>query len=285
VLRRTLSVAMALGLFAGPALSQSPVPTDAEVKKGIRQVDEGDYDAAIVTLDAASRRLVTQKAKTRDLSQAYLYLGIAYVAKGHEAAAKAKFREALAQIKDLSLSTDRYPPKVIDLFEAAKDEATTDARATRTSAARKTGGGGSKKLLIIGGAVALAGGGAALALGGGEPPCDTFFAGPSGLLNDTNTSFGLTTTPTEAGSWEAELSWTVLSGAAASAPRPAPPRLVLFVVDAATGQDVAEPQVRTTTSSVAEWEGRAGQTFRIGFDLVDGGSVNYTLSVTGPCRF
>ena len=110
-----------------PALFAQPPATDPDVAKGMRQVDEGDYDAAIVTLDAAARRLSTEPAKTRQLSQAYLYLGIAYVAKGHEAAARAKFRDALAQVKDLSLSPDQFSPKIIDLFEAAKEESVRTA--------------------------------------------------------------------------------------------------------------------------------------------------------------
>ncbi len=57
--------------------------------KGIRLVDDGDYDAAIFTLDAATRRLAAQSPPSPDLSQAYVYLGIAYLGKGHDAAATA----------------------------------------------------------------------------------------------------------------------------------------------------------------------------------------------------
>jgi hypothetical protein len=145
---------------------------DPEIERGIRQVEDGDYDPAIVTLDAAARRLAGDSTRARDLSQAYLYLGIAYIGKGHEAAAKAKFREAVAQVKDLSLSPDKFPPKVIDLFEAARAETEVAARpaaspapAPAAPAAAKKGG-SSKTLLIVGGLAAV-GGGAALAAGGG----------------------------------------------------------------------------------------------------------------------
>src|SRR6187401_918166 len=43
--------------------------TDLDVAKGIKQVDDGDYDAAILTLDTAARHLATDPAKSRDLSQ------------------------------------------------------------------------------------------------------------------------------------------------------------------------------------------------------------------------
>jgi hypothetical protein len=195
--------------------------SDPEVAKGVRQVDEGDYDAAIVTLDSASRRLAGNPGKARDLSEAYLYLGIAYVGKGHEAAAKAKFREAVRQIKDLVLSTDKYPPKVIDLFEAAREEvnraaaaepAVTPSPAVRPAPAPQKKGGASKGLII--GGVLLAGAGAAVAVAGGggggsgsSTPADTrnsqVFTGnlPAQDIR------GFTVTASKAGTLEATLTW------------------------------------------------------------------------------
>jgi tetratricopeptide (TPR) repeat protein len=173
--RVLLSLVLAFGSL--PLRAQAPAASDPEVVKGVKLVDEGDYDAAILALDAAARRLAADPTKGRDLSQAYLYLGIAYVGKGQEAAARARFREALAQIKDLSLSPDRFPPKVIDVFEAAKEEMAKAAPAVapKPAAAPKKGGGG-KTLLIVGGLAAV-GGGVALAAGGGgggsSTPADT----------------------------------------------------------------------------------------------------------------
>jgi tetratricopeptide (TPR) repeat protein len=221
LLRKTLSVVLALGLLGAPsALPAQTASSDAEVAKGVRQVDEGDYDAAIVTLDSASRRLAGDPGKARDLSEAYLYLGIAYVGKGHEAAAKAKFREAVRQIKDLVLSTDKYPPKVIDLFEAAREEVNRAAAATPAAAPSPAAGpasvpkksGGPNKGLIIGG-VLLAGAGAAVAVAGGgggggsSTPIDTrnsqVFTG-----NLPNHDIrGFTVTATKAGTLEATLTW------------------------------------------------------------------------------
>lgn len=226
MLRKVLSVVLALG-FLGvsfPAAAQ-PAPSDPEVVKGIRQVDEGDYDAAIVTLDAASRRLAGDPGRVRDLSQAYLYLGIAYVGKGHEAAAKAKFREAVRQIKDLVLSTDKYPPKVIDLFEAAREEVNRTAApsptapapspATRAAPAKK---GGSHKGLIIGG-VLLAGAGVAVAAGasgGGGSSTSPSSSAPAETRSSqvftgsvpANDIRGFTVTASKAGSLEATLTWS-----------------------------------------------------------------------------
>ena len=121
--RGILALALTFGLSAVGVDAFPQAPSDPEVAKGIEQVEQGDYDAAIFTLDGAARRLSADPKKSRQLSEAYLYLGIAFLGKGHEAAAKAKFREAVKQIKDLSLSPDKFAPRVIDLVEAAKAEA------------------------------------------------------------------------------------------------------------------------------------------------------------------
>jgi hypothetical protein len=216
VLRNALCLLLALGLLAGaPIAAQTPAATDPEVTKGIRQVDEGDYDAAIVTLDGAARRLATDKNKVKDLSQAYLYLGIAYVGKGHEAAA---------------------------------------------------------------------GAGAYLAFGkSDDDSCDTYFRDASGLLNNNQPSFGITTTPTDEGTWHAELTFNITGGEAAKSRGSRPPTVFLFAVDAATGQDVGEEQLVSANTKRIEWQGTSGTLYRIGMDLVDASSATYQLTVSGPC--
>ena len=153
-------------ILAAPAATPATAVTDPDLAKGIAQVDEGDYDGAILTLDNATRRLVADRAKGEQLSTAYLYLGIAYLGKGADAAAKAKFRLAIGQIRDLTLSPEKYPPKVINLFEQAKDEMARAASAPPAAAAPAKKG-GSSKALLIGGVVVAGGAAAALAAGGG----------------------------------------------------------------------------------------------------------------------
>jgi len=190
-----LAFSLAASLSWAPATVAQTVTSDPDVLRGIRQVEDGDYDPAIVTLDAAAQRLAGERARARDLSQAYLYLGIAYIGKGHEAAAKAKFREAVAQIKDLTLSPDKFPPKVIDLFEAARQEAraenalapVAEPTPAPTAATGKKGGGG-KTILIVGGLAAV-GGGVALAAGGG--------GGSSAAANRPAVTTPTTTLPSE----------------------------------------------------------------------------------------
>ena len=227
MLRHALALCLggALAIAGIPAAQAQTVVTDGDVQKGIRLVDDGDYDAAIVVLDTAARRLAGDASKVRDLSQAYLYLGIAYVGKGHEAAAKAKFREAVAGIKDLTLSAEKYPPKVINLFEAARDEAraaatpaaaappaTTASTRPAAPAAKSGGGGGGKKVLLIVGGLAVAGGGAAVALGGGGGDSTSSNSTPGQSLERSEVigpqeQKYITVTPSRAGTLTIQLQW------------------------------------------------------------------------------
>jgi hypothetical protein len=227
-LRAGLLLAVA-GLLIGPRPSVSQrMAVDPAVAEGIRLVDTGDYDAAILTLDNAARRLAADPDRVRDLSQAYLYLGIAYLGKGHEAAARAKFREAVMKARDLTLSPEDFPPKVIDLFEAAREEAmkappaqaaTSPPASPPAPAAQKKG---SKTLLLVGGiggaaavaGIALAGGGGGGSTSGSATPTTTPTPAPvmtedlSGFLPATEGSRHFPIRVQATGTVVAELSWT-----------------------------------------------------------------------------
>jgi hypothetical protein len=213
--RFAMVLGVSLSLLPGPIAWAAEAPTtDPEVIKGIKLVDDGDFDAAILTLDNAARRLAADPSKARELSSAYLYLGIAYMGKGHEAAAKAKFREALTQIKDITLSPDKYPPKVIDAFEAARSESKAAAPTAARVPEKKKGG--SKGILIGVGVLAAAGVGVGVAAGGGggsdspstpaPPPrrTDTF----NGTLNTDEIGRTFTIVVGAAGNVDATATWT-----------------------------------------------------------------------------
>jgi hypothetical protein len=292
---------LALGL-AGPAAMQ-PVPSDADVRKGVGLVEEGDYDGAILLLDNASRRLAGDPARGRELSTAYLYLGIAYLGKGHEAAARSNFREAVSRLRDLSLSPEKFSPRIIDLVEAAKAEVgkappapvTSPAPAARpTPASGSSGGGGGKKGLLIAGAVVLAGGGAAVALkggGGGDDTCDTVFESREGLLRlPGDRTAELRAGPAdEAGAWYAELRWRDASpsASAASSRRSLPTNVGLLVTEAGAGGRInLEAGLLSDAVRKAEWQGSPGTVYVARISLEAGGAsaVTYTLSLGGPCQ-
>jgi len=281
MLPRVLSLCLAFCLSAPAGALAQTAAIDPEIARGIKAVDDGDYDAAILVLDQAVRRLVTAPARARDLSQGYLYLGIAYVGKGHEAAARAKFREALGQIQDLSLSPDKFPPKVIDLFEAARAE--TRQEAAKPSPKKK--GGGGKGVLIGVGVVAAAGAGVALAAGGGGSSSSTApTTTPAPVANPTEVyqgfldrgNSGAIVNPPVAqtpGPWRAELTWTGDRT-----------EVRMFIVDAITKDGLTEVRLTSPNASVGEWAGQAGRRYEIELFLQEGGASqsNYTLRVTHP---
>lgn len=244
--RKLVCLLSALALLAAPLPAQQP-PEDPEVAKGVREVEEGELDAGIFTLDAAARRLAANPAGRRELGRAYLYLGIAFVGKAQETLAKARFRDALQQQGGLSLSPDQFPPKVIALFEAARQELGQASAATlpaASPAAQSTPPPEKKKgsklpliLLGVGGAAAA---GIAVAAGGGSSGAPTGRTSPTPTV-DTRRTLGLApevltlaqgrkeleVTPTAAGTLDAMISW-----------QEATANLVLYLDDAAGGQSI-----------------------------------------------
>ena len=125
----TLLVVALLGL-ALVASAQGPA-LDPELEAGIRQVDEGNFEAGIAKLDAVARRLKAGGNKPLQLSRAYLYLGIAHLQLSQEQAARARFADAAKADKDLTLSEYEFPPPVIKVFEEAKKGARAETASRR----------------------------------------------------------------------------------------------------------------------------------------------------------
>lgn len=164
---RRFLTALCVACLTVAALGDERKVSDPQVVKAIRLVEDGEFDDAIVLLDVALLRL-GKGPKSEDLTQAYLYLGVAYLGKGHESAAKARFREALAQVSDLKLSSDKFAPKVVAIFEQARAEAEkTEPHPLATAEAKKKGRSKAPLLLLgAGGAAAAVG----IAAAGGSSP-------------------------------------------------------------------------------------------------------------------
>jgi hypothetical protein len=277
-----------LHLFLALTLAAPPIVTDPEVALGIRHVDEGDYDAAILVLDTAARRLAQQKAPSHVLSQAYLYLGIAYLAKGHETSAKARFRDALGQVRDLQVTPESFAPRVVEMFEKAREEMRTasspEPAATPVAAApaapAKKGGGG--KLLLIGGGLAAAGAIAVAAGGGGGS--STTPGGGGGTLRQTNfpnevvragAGRDFLVTSTGAGTLTARVSYS-----------PAGVLLSMYIVALANTAQVLAEANQSATSELLLTLPVTAQAYRISVTHSSGQGpqvdATFTLNVTHP---
>jgi hypothetical protein len=187
-------------LCGGSAPSGSPAPRDEELAAGISLVKDGDFANAVVTLDAAVRRLEAA-GRSAEAAQAFLFLGVAYLELDQEALARGKFAQALARKPQMSLDPGEFSPQVIRTFEATRQEALPPPTIAGREAAEQQTRPRAAPYLILGGA-ALAAGGVALASGGGSgsepspgpspspspvstpppaPPACTFEVSPPGL--------------------------------------------------------------------------------------------------------
>lgn len=126
----------------------------AALEEGIRQVDEGDFETALITLDGAVRQLLAEEASEDDLAQAYLYLGVVYLGLGQEPLAQAKFREALRHDEDLNPSRGEFSPRVIRGFAAAREQQDTTVQLQQEASRGWKRGGAA---ILLGGAAAGAG--------------------------------------------------------------------------------------------------------------------------------
>jgi hypothetical protein len=170
ILRRTIAVFGIGVLGAGFVPARAETPADPEIEVGIRQVQEGDFETAVVTLEGAYRRRAASDPHAPDLVRAAVHLGIAYVALEQRDKAKRRFEDALALEGNLRLTSDRYSPKVIAVFEEARRERA--ARALPAPAAR-----GSLRLPWIAGGAAVAGGAVLITTRGGGADGTLTFAG------------------------------------------------------------------------------------------------------------
>ena len=175
MLKRWLVLLLVVAL-GSPQRGMGADTVDTELANGVRQAQEGDFENAVVTLDGVVRRLTGQTARAKDLARAYTYLSIAYLGLSQEQTAKAKFLEAWKTDRDMSLSPREFPPRILEFFQKAREEAGLPSPPpTRASPAPRPTAvvspepkkGGSKTVPIVIGAVVLAGVGVAVAAGGG----------------------------------------------------------------------------------------------------------------------
>jgi len=181
---------------------------DAGLALGLQQVREGDFEAAVVTLAAAAQRLEAQPNQAKDAAQARLHLGVARVALTQVDAALDDFKAALRHDPTLRVGEDRFSPKVVRVFETARQELAATSAAQKPAAKK----GSRKAVLVVVGAAAAAGIGIAAASGGSPPSTSP------GAASFSNARFegGVILCPN--GSADAPLPFTLLVDAANPTP-------------------------------------------------------------------
>lgn len=164
--------------------AQAPPASAAQrdLATGIRAVEEGDLEAAVVALDTAIRRLKLERGSERDQATAHLYLAMAHLGLSQWERARGEMREAWRNNKGLALDPKKYPPRVIQLYEEIQREggqaeappalsppkpAVVPTPHGGDQASSKKGGSKTALLVVAGGAVAA--GVAVAALKGGSP--------------------------------------------------------------------------------------------------------------------
>jgi hypothetical protein len=159
-----LWLALVLAIPVAPA---STAAEDPDLDTGVRQVEEGYFEGAIVTLEPVAQRLAP--AGGPDAVQAFLYLGIAQLALGQRDLAHQSFLRVLELDPGLVLSPDQHSPKVRSALDAARQErpAAVEPAGEPPAAAKK---GGSGRTLLLAGAGVAAGVGIAFAVSGGDSP-------------------------------------------------------------------------------------------------------------------
>src|SRR5262245_19056969 len=117
-MRSAFAFVIAVVLLPRSAPAQDAASAAAFLKMGIDQLADGDFEAAVFSLDTAVRRYQAMPAAGEPLVRAYVHLGAAYVGLGHAEAAKGKFREALERDPHLRLRAEEFAPNVIKVFDA-----------------------------------------------------------------------------------------------------------------------------------------------------------------------
>ncbi len=122
-MRMPLAALLSLSLILLPLHALAQETTDPGLEKGVALAQQGDFEEAVITLDAAARRLAAERGRAPELARAYLYLAISYLGLSQEQKAKAQFLEAWKTDKGMELSPSEFPPRILEFFEQAREEA------------------------------------------------------------------------------------------------------------------------------------------------------------------
>src|SRR5688572_5042312 len=123
MLRRLAALTTAGLMLAGSLLPAAAPPPHPALARGLALMREGDFEAAVLELDAAARTIENDPSAERHRPWAYVYLGVAYLELEQDAVARGKFREALARDPALRLLPAEFSAQSIRVFEDVRAEA------------------------------------------------------------------------------------------------------------------------------------------------------------------
>jgi hypothetical protein len=207
-MRRAVSWALIFACGAlpvGATAQETTASAESGIATGVRQVEEGDFEGAVASLEAAIARLRGDPQRVRLLVQADIQLAVAHTALDHTAQAVQAFSEAITLDPNLRLDPQRFSPKVLRVFETAREQA---ARRTAAPGGRKTHHTG----LIVGAAALAAAGTVAVVTATRGTKLPTF----------SGARFGTPAVTCENGSDNVHLPFTLLVEAANPAGDPLP---------------------------------------------------------------
>lgn len=136
---------------------------DTDLLRGIDQVKAGDFESAVLSLEAAIRRLGREPRVVGELALAFVYQGVAYLEMNETALAREKFHQALLREPSFRMDPFEFSPQQIRVFEAVVGQQSATALASPSPRRRPA-----KTLAIVAGGAAVAGGVAVAAGGGGR---------------------------------------------------------------------------------------------------------------------
>ncbi len=128
------------GILLVPGMVSGAAPaTDPAVVEGVRLVNEGDFEAAARVLEGAVAKLRGVAGREGALGEACLYLGVAAIGMGDEAAARTHFRAALDAQPGLKVRPKEVSAKAARVFEEVRLERAAAARSRTRRTALKWG--------------------------------------------------------------------------------------------------------------------------------------------------
>jgi hypothetical protein len=115
---RALVVIVLIALLVSPTGLDAQAPAvNPALAEGVRLVNEGDFEAAIKSLETAAASLRAQRGREKESATAYLYWGVAAMGLDNEQLARERFRAALGADPELKLLPKQFAAKAQRVFE------------------------------------------------------------------------------------------------------------------------------------------------------------------------